>query len=317
MGRTFFPCQQRKKLHRQYAAANAAAADAACSSVPPAAAALVATIAALATTLAAADATQKIGLTCGKEDRSILSVLRNGWDSIVETYTHALLRFFTTKEARVLRTVCSEFTDAVAITPWHDMTSRIGSPSAYRLTSVTDRLERWRQCFPAAIGAKVKDTSHLCTTDFEFFAGLQSLDISLCWGYEPVEAFDYFRGTIRSLKLVQDWFELDYTVKFTDAALMHMPLLEELDLNDCRGFTMALFPHLRGLRKLRIGRLADQSLVYFRGIEELRLDTCRGITAAGLHHLRGIRALHIGECAYFGMRCDVCAFAFEWTYHWN
>ena len=168
-----------------------------------------------------------------------------------------------------------------------------------------------------AIGAKVKDTSYLDTKDFEFFRGLQFLDISWCWGYEPVEAFERLRGTIRSLKISQDWFGLEYTVNFTDAALMHMPLLEELDLKECRGFTMALFPHLRGIRKLRIGRLADQSLVYFRGIEELRLDTCRGITAAGLRHLRGIRALHIKECAYFGMGCDVCAFAFKQTYHWN
>jgi hypothetical protein len=283
--RPFFPWRLRNKLRRERAAA--AAAEAA--------------------TEAAAEAA-RIGLTCGTDDvRSILSTLINGWDSIDE-FTHPLLCFFTTKEACTLRLLCKEFLDSVEKTPWHDMETRIGSSSDCRETLITDILELWRQCFPRAIGAKVKDNSCLLTTDFEFFVGLQSLDISWCWGYDPDEALYYLRGTICSLKISQDMFEPYYTVTFTNNALMHLPFLEELDLTDCHGITMELFPHLRGISKLSVGRVTDEWLVNFRGIKCLHLRTCRGITAAGLHHLRGIHTLIIEECPNFRY-CDVCRFA--------
>jgi len=113
----------------------------------------------------------------------------------------------------------------------------------------------------------VKDNSSLHTTDFRFFGGLYSLDISWCCGYEPVEAFAYLRGSIRSLKISQDALEPDTAVHFTNDALMHLPFLEELDLHDCRGFTFDILTRLRGIRKLRIGRVTDEWLVNLRGIE--------------------------------------------------
>jgi len=65
------------------------------------------------------NAFEKIKLVCNEEDEwSILSVLRNGWDSITEIYEHPLLRYFTMEEACELRAICSEFVDAVSIAPF-------------------------------------------------------------------------------------------------------------------------------------------------------------------------------------------------------
>jgi hypothetical protein len=88
---------------------------------------------------------EEIHLACqNDEDRSILSVLHNGWDSIIETYEHPLLRYFTTKEATVLRSVCSEFKDAVEVTSWDD-----------RSTVIKHSLFDWKNSFPMAISAKI------------------------------------------------------------------------------------------------------------------------------------------------------------------
>lgn len=75
---------------------------------------------ALAAPCGASDAEEVVHLVCreGVEDHSILSTLRNGWDSIIGDFEHALLRFFTMEEAAVLRLLCREFEDAVSITPF-------------------------------------------------------------------------------------------------------------------------------------------------------------------------------------------------------
>jgi len=81
---------------------------------------------------------ERIQLVCTPtKDCSILSVLRNGWDSITEVYTHPLLRFFTMEETAQLRCICSEFVDAVSIAPFKKLRNII--PSLY-----------WCECFPNA-----------------------------------------------------------------------------------------------------------------------------------------------------------------------
>ena len=60
-----------------------------------------------------------LGLTCALDtDHSVLATLANGWDSIVEPYEHALLRFLSLKERVVFRSVCIEAEHAVSIAPF-------------------------------------------------------------------------------------------------------------------------------------------------------------------------------------------------------
>jgi hypothetical protein len=98
---------------------------------------------------------QVIGLTCDPEDpmsdHSILSILRNGCDSITVPYEHPLLRFLTAKEARVFRSLCSECLDATQITPWSDLDSPIGR----RKHPLSKSIACYKQCFPMAKSANV------------------------------------------------------------------------------------------------------------------------------------------------------------------
>ena len=98
------------------------------------------------------------------EDCSVLSVLRNGWDSIIETYEHPLLRYFTTKEATVLRSVCSEFKDAVEVSPWDDLQ-----------TMIRTNLHDWKVSFPLAISAKIN--AHRVVLDERLVARLEKIHV--------------------------------------------------------------------------------------------------------------------------------------------
>jgi Ran GTPase-activating protein (RanGAP) involved in mRNA processing and transport len=83
---------------------------------------------------------ERIQLVCTSDNEwSILSVLRNGWDSITEVYTHPLLRYFTIKEAAQLRCVCSEFVDAISIAPFERLPHIIPT-----------RFPDWLESFPNA-----------------------------------------------------------------------------------------------------------------------------------------------------------------------
>jgi hypothetical protein len=246
-----------------------------------------------------------IELTCDETtDWSILSTVRNGCDSIEVPYEHPILRFFTTKEARELRLVCSEFLDAVEITPWNDTETRIVNSSDYTFTCVTDELERWRECFPAAIGAKVRDNSYLRNDDFIFFAGLQFLNISYCWGYDDA-AFKHLQ-MVRVLDITQDFYEPVYNAEITNHALSYLHHIEELTTSDCKGITS--YEYIPGIRKLTATQISDNELIPLQGIKELHLRTCRGITEDGFQLLHKIRKFTVKECPQFGA-CDVCLLA--------
>jgi len=249
-----------------------------------------------------------LALTCDpddpKSDWSILSTLRNGCDSITVPYEHPLLRFLTTKEARVFRSLCSECLDAVEITPWNDTETRIGSSSDHKFTLVTNELERWRECFPAAIGAKVKDGSYLRNDDFEFFVGLHTLNISYCWGYDDA-AFEHLQK-VRVLDISQDPWDREYNAEITNRAPTYLHQIEELIISNCR--TIKSYEYLRGIHKLTANRVSDDELINLRGIEELYLRTCDGLTTDGFRHLRGISKFNVQECPHFGA-CNVCLLA--------
>jgi hypothetical protein len=86
---------------------------------------------------------RRVWLHCcaeGQWDYSVLSDLRNGWDSIEREYEQPIFRFFTMKEACELRLVCREFEDAISITPFRKLTQLIRP----------HRLPAWQACFPNA-----------------------------------------------------------------------------------------------------------------------------------------------------------------------
>ena len=84
----------------------------------------------------------------------------------------------------------------------------------------------------------------------------------------------------------------------TDADLVHLRGVEEVNLRDCTQITDAGLAHLRGVRVLNIARCAlitDAGLAHLTGIHTLDMVDCARITDAGLAHLTGIHTLDISR----------------------
>lgn len=77
-------------------------------------------------------------------DRSILSVLLAGSDSIDVPYEHPLIRFFTFVEANELRAVHAELVVAISVTRFS------GGSGYFPRKSLRGSVTSWRACFPAA-----------------------------------------------------------------------------------------------------------------------------------------------------------------------
>jgi len=95
---------------------------------------------------------------------SVLSILRNGHDRIDEPFVHPLLQYFTTKEATILRAVCSELKDAVEVTSWDD-----------RETVIKRVMVAWKESFPCAISAKID--AHTVTIDRAFCTTIRKITV--------------------------------------------------------------------------------------------------------------------------------------------
>ena len=108
---------------------------------------------------------------------------------------------------------------------------------------------------------------------------------------------------VKGLTRVSLWLDLTYCTKITDAGLVHLKgltNLEWLNLKLCRQITDAGLAHLKGLTKLTLLNLAgcdqitDAGLVHLKGLTTLKglsLSCCRQITDAGLAHLKGLTNL--------------------------
>lgn len=210
---------------------------------------------------------------------SVMTVLSCSADRIDVLFEHGVLRFFTTKEARRLRAVCREFLDNVSVTPWDDMTTRIGR----EYVRIGRSIALWRECFPVAIAANVSMRDDLSDRHFRFFRGLHRLDISQEYEYNERAtppnvdisdaAFAHLQG-IRTLTM-QDVRQL----AITDAAFVFLRGVERLDIAGCKlGITRAAFQQLRGISALNVPkeihplRLENQELtreVVFRRLQEL------------------------------------------------
>ena len=85
----------------------------------------------------------------------------------------------------------------------------------------------------------------------------------------------------------------------TDADLVHLSGVEEVNLRGCTQITDAGLAHLRGVRVLNIvgcAQITDAGLAHLTGIHKLYMGGCRLITDAGLAHLTGIHTLEMSGC---------------------
>ena len=188
-------------------------------------------------------------------------------DSILSHAKGALLPFFTTMDATVLRALCKEFKEAVTEHKWRDKDTKIKS-----------RVGSWRACFPAAEAANVSGdidrNGKVTNKDFLHFVGLKSLNMSLC-------------------------------DKVTDAAFVHLKGIHTLDMSWCnrRTITDAAFVHLKGIHTLDMSRcnqdtITDTAFVNLKGIHTLYMSGCNQptITDAAFVHLKGIHTLDMSWC---------------------
>ena len=105
------------------------------------------------------------------------------------------LAFFSTREARALRLVCTELLAAVASCPWADAKTRVAR-----------RLDLWRASFPRARAANVSaPTGLLVDADFAHLAGVRTLVMRNC-----------------------------DQAAVTDAAYAHLAGVQTLDMAHCR-----------------------------------------------------------------------------------
>ena len=228
----------------------------------------------------------------------------------------ALLQYFDTRVACLLRLVCREFQAAVAAHPWED-----------RETVILGSIGGWRACFPRARCANVRTydwpsgegvvrSTPVADSDFVHFAGLWELDMTNCMAVTDA-AFAHLRG-IRVLNMsfcsqptisdaglahlvgIQKLCIAGYwQATLTDAAFAPLRGIRTLNISQCPQFTHAAFAHLEGIHTLLMWAcnqpaITDAALAHLKGIKCLVLWGCSiPFTDAGLAHLKGIKRLHM------------------------
>ena len=205
----------------------------------------------------------------------------------------ALLQFFDTRKACVLRLVCREFQAAVAAHPWED-----------RATVILGSIGAWRACFLRARCANVDFNEHVAglrhtpvvDADFVHFVGLWELNMSGCTAVTDA-AFVHLRG----IRVLDMSYCNQHTI--TDAGLAHLVGIQKLCILGCTQATLtdAAFAPLRGIRVLNIGycpQLTDAAFAHLKGIHTLIMVLCHQptITDAALAHLKGIQCLVLWQC---------------------
>lgn len=207
-------------------------------------------------------ATASARLVCGSgEEHSILSALRNGWDSVEEEYVHALLRFFEMEEATGLRAVCREMADAVSIAPF-PVLRRVIRPS---------RLDGWRASFPnasvrtltledpALVGKEPESIFESSEVPFGLLRQRTAVELAASLPFlKTLQVLEY-----NTVKMERD----DALALFT--ALPHVSALQTLSLSQCSIddagaiALAAVLPSLTELSELNLAwnGLADEGLI--------------------------------------------------------
>ena len=208
----------------------------------------------------------------------------------------ALLQYFDTRKACVLRLVCRDFQAAVAAHPWED-----------RETVILGSIGGWRACFPRARCANVRERapdedmvvrrSPVVDADFVHLVGLWELNMTACWAVTDA-AFVHLRG-IRVLDMTSC-----SQSTITDAGLAHLVGIQKLSILSCTQATLtdAAFAPLRGIRVLNMSQcrqLTDAAFAHLKSIHTLLMWICSQptITDAALAHLKGIKCLVLWQCS--------------------
>lgn len=155
-------------------------------------------------------------------------------------------------------------------------------------------IAEWREKFPRAKHLNISGRE-LTDADFQYFAGLESLNISECVGFTDA-AFVHLRG----IKKLDMWGCPDVT----DAAFVNLKGIQMLSIATCEGITDAAFEHLRGIHTLDISycdKLTDAAFENLRGIHTLSMKKCYGITDAAFVNLAGIHTLDMLGCDHGGI----------------
>lgn len=220
------------------------------------------------------------------------------YDSLLAHTKGAILQFFTTKDATVLRSVCRELKNAVAEYTWAD-----------EETLVKSRVYSWKTCFPCAVAVNVSGTD-VQNEDFQHFAALHSLKMRGCLIVSDC-AFSHLRGIT---KLDMSWCN---QTTITDAAFVHLRGIHSLNMSWCSQSTItdAAFKNLRGIHTLHISAcnqptITDAAFMNLRGINTLNMSLCYqgSITGAAFAYLRGFHTLDI---SYLNQRSiNVAAFVY-------
>ena len=209
----------------------------------------------------------------------------------------ALLQYFSTPEACVLRLVCRELQAAVAAHPWED-----------RKTVIKGSIGNWRACFPRARCANVRmrdwpggggvvRRTPVVDADFVHFEGLWELNMDTC-----MLVTDAALARLRGIRVLSMWGCHQHSI--TDAGLAHLAGIQKLCIRGCTQATLtdAAFAPLRGIRVLNMSRclqFTDAAFAHLRGIHSLFMGYCEQhtITDAALAHLQGIRCLVLYNCS--------------------
>ena len=228
---------------------------------------------------------------CGS---TVLSVLA-GAHSVGE----GILGFFDTSEARIIRLVCTEFRDAVAVAPWADTR-----------TLIRGNVGGWRKSFPRATKANIsadisQRRSAIVDADFVHFEGIHTLYMEGCTQAGITDAaFAHLKG-IHKLNMIGC-----NQAGITDAAFVHLKGIHTLNMPRCNqvGITDTAFDHLKGVHTLDMSRcnqagITDAAFAHLKGIDMLDMSGCNqaGITDAAFVHLKGIHTLNMSGCNQAGI----------------
>ena len=218
--------------------------------------------------------------------------------------------FFSMREARVLRLVCTEFRDAVAATGFES--KKMPDDDELFFAIERSQLAVWRKSFPNVHGVTVTPDKAYVTAakNHRRMGGMERLgNPILNEDRETIPPFPLFGNLdpascvhlsgIRKLNLSRC-----YNATITDADFVHFRGVKDLDITGLRTITDAAFVHLKGIHKLvmsycKQAAITDAAFEHLRGIHSLTMDHCNQdtITDAAFIHLKGIRVLDMSYCS--------------------
>ena len=206
--------------------------------------------------------------------------------TILSSCCHALLPFFSTRSAGVLRVLCREAQATVADHGFSDSCTPINPR----------RLQQWRSSFPRAQGARLRMLAGCrpCAV-FSSFSWITTLCLQGLLQDIPASAFQSL-PRLRALNAT-------HCCGLGDEALGHLLALEDLVMAGCTqrsfaGRTLASLPRLRSLNVSGCTQLTDAAFAGLTALTSLCMNDCsqHALTDEVLNDLPILRTLHMARC---------------------